>query len=157
MPTQIGTRMISPRGDHTRQAEESQVEFYGPDRNHPDNHRLEPDELLPYWPGGGRLMGDGQPLLIAPQDHTLRPVEQAGNGQLGFSGVARDGNNSPVGGMTVRLFRTADSSLVATVVSRADGSYNISTPYAGEDHFIVCHKSGSPELAGASQTTLQPW
>lgn len=165
MPSQIlnvGTGMYVgaglPFNSHiARQRELQAEEFYGVDTNYPDNSLVDQAALSPYWPGGGRFTGEGATLLIASPDHSPRKIATGGNSQLGFSGVTRDGNNSPVGGMTVRLFRTSDSTLVATTVSRYDGSYNVSTPYAGQDHFITCHKAGSPEIAGASQSTLQPW
>lgn len=155
MPQSLGT---SPNSWVTiyRQEEWQAAEFYGPDRRHLENWRIDQEAMSPYWPGGGRFLGEGQAMIVAPPDYTPRPVQQAGNSQLGFSGVARGLDNSPVAGVTVRLFRSSNSQLVATAVSRADGSYNISTPYAGENHFIVCHKSGSPEIAGASIATLVP-
>lgn len=154
MPSSQG---VSPNSFVTfYRQEELQHEFYGPDRRHLENSRLDQEAMSPYWPGGGRFTGEAAVLLIAPPDYTPRPVQQAGNSQLGFSGVTRGLDNSPVGGVTVRLFRSSDSRLVTTTVSRSDGSYNVSTPYPGENHFIVCHKSGSPEIAGASIATLIP-
>ena len=137
-----------------RQAE-SQVDFYGDDAdfsNSNDRTTAQSD----FWPGGSGMLGESAPLLIAPPDHSLRDLASGGNTSLGFSGITRDADNAPLGGVTVRLFRTVNSLLVASVVSAEDGSYAIPTPYQGEDHFIVCHKSGSPEVAGASVSTLEP-
>lgn len=136
--------------------EELQYEFYGPDRRHLENYRIDEEAMSPYWPGGGLMLGESQAMIVSPRDYTPRIADFGGNGLVGFSGVTRDLENSPVSGVTVRLFRSANSQLVNTVLSRSDGSYNVSTPYVGEDHFIVCHKSGSPEIAGASIATLEP-
>lgn len=132
-------------------------EFYGSDPSYRNNWRVDEAAFTPYWPGRSGLYAESQPLIVPPPAHSNPGLLEGGLGSLGFSGVTRDANNSPLGGMTVRLFRTSDSTLVGTAVSRYDGSYNMSTPYPGEDHFLVCHKSGSPEVAGASQSTLQPW
>lgn len=151
------TQGVSPNGMvNVARQEELQYEFYGPDRRHLENARIEQDALSPYWPGSGRILGESQAMIVAPPDYTPRTADFGGNGTMGFSGVARGLDNSPVGGVTVRLFRSSNSQLVNTAVSRADGSYNISTPYVGENHFVVCHKSGSPEIAGASIATLVP-
>lgn len=161
MPTQIvlGQTFIGI-GFWNKMEQQSELlteEFYGPDVNHPENCRIDEAAFTPYWPGRSGLYADAQPLLVAPPSHLNPGLVSGSLGSLGFSGVTRDANNSPIGKMTMRLFRTSDSALVGTAVSRYDGSYNMSTPYAGEDHFLVCHKSGSPEVAGASQSTLQPW
>lgn len=155
MPTSLGVAVNSMINMY-RQEEWQAAEFYGPDRRHLENWRSDEEAMSPYWPGGGGMLGEGQPLLISPSDYTPRTADFGGNGTIGFSGVTRDLRNSPVGGVTVRLFRSADSQLAAVGVSRNDGSYNIATPYAGEEHFLVCHKSGSPEIAGASIATLVP-
>lgn len=164
MPTQIiyGVQIyagIGP-GYMNRLRPQSELlaeEFYGRDPNHDDDWRLDGAAFTPYWPGRSGLYAEAQPLIVTPAAHTTPGLLAGGMHALGFSGITRDANNTPVGGMTVRLFRTSDSTLVATAVSRYDGSYNVSTPYAGQDHFIVCHKAGSPEIAGASQSTLEPW
>lgn len=130
---------------------------FGPDPNHRYDLRVDDEAFSPYWPGRSSLYGEALPLLVAPASHAQFGLIAGGNGCLGFSGVTRDGNNSPVGGMTVRLYRTSDSLLVQTVVSRADGSYNISTPYVGQDHFIACYKTDPPAKGGASLSNLQPW
>ena len=164
MPSQIISHGASFSGsgwalnDRLIVQEELQAEdVYSADLRHSENARIDQAAISPYWPGGGRMFGESQPLLVAPVDFSPRAIFTGSMNALGFSGITRDGNNTPVGGMTVRLFRTSDSTLVATAVSRYDGSYNVSTPYAGQDHFIVCHKAGSPEIAGASQSTLEPW
>lgn len=136
------------------QQAEAQVEIYGDDPRFDDNVRT--TNQCDFWPGSGRFMGESAALLIAPPDHSLRELATGGDTNLGFSGITRDINNEPVGGVTVRLFRTVDSLLIQTVVSAEDGSYAVSTPYQGEQHFLVCHKSGSPEIAGASVSTLEP-
>lgn len=142
-------------GKHFRQAE-LQHEFYGVDTNYPGSVRMGDEALTPFWPARGGMLGESQPMLVAPPDHS--PLDQAtgGNANLGFNGVTRDVNNTPVGGATVRLFRSLDGSLIHQVTSKADGAYDVSTPYAGEGHFLVCHKTGPPDIAGASVATLEP-
>lgn len=136
------------------QQAEFQADIYGDDTRFQDNVRR--THQSDFWPGRGGMLGESEPLLIAPPDHSLRELATGGNTSLGFSGITRDLNNAPLGGVTVRLFRTVDSALIASVVSAEDGYYAISTPYQGEDHFIVCHKSGAQEVAGASVSTLEP-
>lgn len=137
-----------------REQAEFQIDIYGDDPRFTENVRTTAQS--DFWPGAGRFFGESAALLVAPPDHSLRTLATGGNQSLGFSGITRDASNAPLGGVTVRLFRTVNSLLIASVVSAEDGSYALSTPYQGEDHFIVCHKSGAQEVAGASVSTLEP-
>ena len=115
----------------------------------------------PWWPYAGNLLGDvfsgggeGQIFNYAPW--WQEPWVRSGcNGRLGFVGYTRDQYGSTVGFCTVRCFNTATNELVSTVVSDGNGFYIATTPYA-DAHYLVVHKAGSPEIAGASVSTLTP-
>lgn len=113
-----------------------------------------------WWPAGSNLMGglDGVPentLLGSPARWTDPWYSLGSNGRLGFVGYTRDQYGSPLAGCTVRCFRTSSNELTAQVVSDDNGFYQATTPYA-DGHYLVIHKTGSPEVAGASISTLTP-
>ena len=76
--------------------------------------------------------------------------------RFGYRGITRDANNSPVGGVTVKCFRTADDSKTADdVVSDIGGNFVISTPHY-EAHYLVMRKSGAPEISGVTVSSQFP-
>ena len=114
----------------------------------------------PWWPNAGNLLagafgaGDGQIHNYAPW--WQEPWVRSGcNGRLAFVGYTRDAYGSPLGGVTVRLFRTSSDVLVAKVVSDANGYYTATSPYL-DAHYMVVHKTGTPDVAGASVDTIIP-
>lgn len=113
----------------------------------------------PWWPFRGAILGgwgfDGSVLLELGGKHSDTWRSFGTNGRLAFVGVTRDQYGSPLGGCTVRCFRTIGNELVSTVVSDANGNYVATTPYA-DGHYLVVHKAGPPDIAGASVTTLTP-
>lgn len=114
----------------------------------------------PFWPRCSSLMGgsDGvnENCFISLSPCAGDPWPASGcNGRLGFVGFTRDAFGSPVGGCTVRCFNTATNELVSQVVSDANGFYQATTPYA-DGHYLVVHKAGPPDIAGASISTLTP-
>ena len=116
--------------------------------------------VSPWWPAAGLLIGPGadagfDALAQVPAKHSDMWRSFGANGRLGFVGVTRDQYGSPLGGCRVRCFLTATTELVSDVVSDGNGNYLATTPYTGA-HFIVVHRSGSPDVAGASVDTLQP-
>jgi hypothetical protein len=114
----------------------------------------------PWWPRSGNLMGgwdgvaENQLMTVAPW--WGEPWTRSGcNGRLGFVGYTRDANGSILGGCTVRCFVTSTNELVSQVTSDANGFYIATTPYSTA-HYLVVHKTGSPDVAGASVDTLTP-
>lgn len=70
-----------------------------------------------------------------------------------IQGVTKDSGGSPLGGVTVELYRTLDDVKQDSTVSDAAGNYVLYTPYTGaETHYIVAFKS--PNLAGSTVQTL---
>lgn len=110
----------------------------------------------PWWPSQG-LFGDSGDVtpICSPCVYTCVWVLAGQNGRLAFVGVTRDAYGSPIGGATVRCFRAATDELTAIVTSDPAGNYIATTPYY-EAHYLVVHKSGSPDVAGASVATLFP-
>lgn len=116
----------------------------------------------PWWPsaGAGFLLGDAGDVNCL-YDKLRRYTDPwpntpgSCNGRLSFVGYTRDQYGSAVGFCTVRCFNTATNALVATVISDGNGYYIATTPYS-DAHYLVVHKSGSPEIAGASVSTLTP-
>ena len=74
--------------------------------------------------------------------------------RYGFAGVTRDVNGTAVGSCTVKLFRTADDSLIDTIVSDTSGNFLLGSAYYPEGHYIVAHKTGSPDIDGVTPNNL---
>jgi hypothetical protein len=111
-----------------------------------------------WWPAPGRDIGDasggGGILSGTGALFSVYPVAGA-NGRLALVGYTRDQYGSPLGGCTVKIFRTLDDSLQATIVSDADGLYSITTPYA-DGHYLIVYKAGPPDICGTTINTLAP-
>ena len=67
-------------------------------------------------------------------------------------GVTKDSVGSPLGGVSVDLFRTSTDVKVDSTVSDASGNYLLYTPYPGEYHYCVAYLT--PNLTGATVNTL---
>jgi hypothetical protein len=107
-----------------------------------------------FWPGGLGMDASGGELLSAVWSGQPEYASGA-SGFYGIAGVTRDVYGTVITGALVRLFRTSDSLLVATVVSDAvDGEFMLPTPYYPDAHYVVASKSGTPDVAGTSVQTL---
>lgn len=109
-----------------------------------------------WWPRGAGFMADGASgdILNASWWGDFDPAAGAAS-RYGFTGVTRDQYGTAVGSVTVNLFRTSDNVLQDTAVSNAtDGTFLLNTVYYPDTHYIVAHKSGSPDVDGATVNTL---
>lgn len=79
---------------------------------------------------------------------------EAGSASYGFVGVTRDQYGSPLGSVTVLLFRASGRLFITSTTSDASGNFTLATPYYPDAHFIVYQKSGSPDVQGVSVFTL---
>lgn len=108
-----------------------------------------------WWPGGGAVEGGDESALSAARWGDPW-VTSGSNGRLGFVGYTRDAFGSPLGGCTVRCFRTSTNELVSQVTSDTNGQYIATTPY-GDAHYLTVHNSTvTPAVAGASVDSLLP-
>lgn len=115
-----------------------------------------------WWPGSGFIGAASQSVnnynFLSWADPKTATISTSGtNSRLGFMGVTRDVNNSPLPGATVKLFLTADDSKVTPdVVSDAvSGQYVITTPFYAP-HWIKIKKAGSPDVQGVSVDNIYP-
>lgn len=105
------------------------------------------------WPRS-RLNGiDGAMAAVDFKPRQRALVRAGGNATRVYAGITRDTNSAALGGMTVKLFRTATDEKIAEMVSDANGNYALVTPYADE-HWIVTRKAGSPNVSGVSDYTI---
>lgn len=111
----------------------------------------------PWWPNRNQLVGDmGLDVGLLEAEYYEPEITKGMNSRFGYQGVTRDVNNSPLGGCTVKCFRTADDAKTTPdVVSGADGSFIISTPYY-EPHWLRMSKSGSPDVQCTTVSTSYP-
>jgi hypothetical protein len=108
------------------------------------------------WQPSGGLIGDLEADVGVMSSRSWSWFYQQGGASTGFGfrGVTRDVYGSPLGGCTVQLFRTADNVLVDTLVSDPSGNFILRSSYYPDTHYIVSHKSGSPDVDGATVNTL---
>ena len=111
----------------------------------------------PWWPGSGFLGDYAADISVLKSWWVEQPeITRGTNSRFGYQGTSRDVNNSPLGGATIKLFLTADDTKVATdVISQADGTFVISTPYYAP-HWLRMSKSGSPDLQCTTVSTSYP-
>ena len=113
----------------------------------------------PWWPRTGNLFGGfngGEDWLIGAGARYSETWTKSGvNGRMIFLGYTRDVYGSVLPSCLVKLFRTADNVLQDSGASDVNGLYRLTTAYY-EAHYLVIHKSGSPEVAGATISTLLP-
>lgn len=107
-----------------------------------------------WWPANDADYGGTIGVMGASVWGDYNPVAGA-NGRLALTGVTRDQYGSPLGGATVKVFRTSDDSLQSTAVSDANGVYLITTPYA-DGHYLTVYKVGPPDICGTTINTLAP-
>lgn len=108
-----------------------------------------------HWPRGDSILGDfGDVQPLQPLRWSDPEMESGSQTRMGVVGVTRDVYGSPLGGVTVRLFRTSDNVLVDTIVSDPSGNYLLGTPYYPDTHYVVAQKSGSPDVQGVTVNTL---
>jgi hypothetical protein len=77
-------------------------------------------------------------------------------GRFGFLGVTRDVNGTAVGGVTVKLYHTADDTVVCSTVSDPLGNFGVTTQFYPDAHYMVAYKSGAPDIEGTTANTLIP-
>lgn len=93
-------------------------------------------------------------IFESPYGEMWEPIAGASS-RYGVSGITRDIYGSPLGGVTVKIFKTSDDSLVSKIVSDANtGAYIVTTPYYPDTHYIVTYKAGTPDVFGTSPNTL---
>jgi hypothetical protein len=112
----------------------------------------------PWWPRSG-FFGDTSTdigVLDATSLGFETPeVTHGSDGRLMISGYTRDAYGSPIGGCTVKLFRTFDDSLQSVAVSDPNtGFYQLTTPFYPDTHYVMAYKAAVPDIAGATVNTL---
>jgi hypothetical protein len=123
------------------------VAFVDP-MDHPGSFRDE------WWPSDDMDAGATLGVRGRASWGEVYPVSGA-NGRLALVGYTRDAYGAPLGGCTVKAFRTSDDSRQATVVSDANGLYTITTPFA-DGHYLIVYKAGPPDICGTTTNTLAP-
>jgi hypothetical protein len=71
-----------------------------------------------------------------------------------ISGITKDASGSPLGGCTVRLYRTSDDAMREVVTSDANGAYTFSAINDGASYYCVAYKASGPDVAGTTVNIL---
>lgn len=114
----------------------------------------------PHWPKSGGFVGDGAvdvAVMQAVRGFDDPEISSGTNSRYGFAGVTRGVYNSPVGGVTVKLFRTSgdyEDVKMDEVISDPQGNYFVSSPYYPDAHYCVMYKIGTPDIFGTTENTL---
>jgi hypothetical protein len=115
----------------------------------------------PWWPGGSRVDTPDDACLAAINWSTPEQFEPKGGGtnsRFGISGVTRDVSGTPLGGVTVKLFRTTGDLYkdvkIDETISDPFGNYTVSTPFYPDPHYLVMYKVATPDVFGSSANTL---
>ena len=108
-----------------------------------------------WWPGATELLDTADGPNIESEIRWGCYDQAAGaSSRFGFTGVTRDQYGTAVGGCTVKLYRTSDDALLDSQVSDPSGNFLLSTAYYPDTHYIVAHKTGSPDIDGVTPNTL---
>lgn len=114
-----------------------------------------------WWPRGNAIIGgeggglDTCDFLSKPPEWGDMWIKSGANGRFAWVGITRDQYGSPLGGCTVRMYRTSTEEQVCKVTSDPNtGLYYATSPY-NDAHFIVVHNPAGT-LGGATSTTLLP-
>ena len=72
-----------------------------------------------------------------------------------ITGITKSISGTPIGGCTVKLFRTSDDAKLATTTSDGSGNYAFTvTGGATTTYYVLAYKPGSPDLAGTTVNTI---
>lgn len=114
------------------------------------------DQRSPWWPGGHGFVGDRavdvgveRGVWFAQPD-----ISRGAAMRYGFIGVTRDAYGAPLGGVTVKLYRTSTDEMVSTAVSDPLGNYAVTSGYYPDGHYVVMYKSGTPDVFATTANTL---
>jgi len=108
-----------------------------------------------WWGKPGRQFAGSEVALLESPYVEMVESSSGASSRYGVSGITRDIYGSPLGGVTVKIFKTSDDSLISTIVSDANtGAFIVTTPYYPDTHYIVTYKTGSPDVFGTSANTL---
>lgn len=108
------------------------------------------------------LVGDGVPNRILFE--MILDRESGSASQHRIVGQTQDSNGNPLGNVVIKGFLTnayayaglAANAFVAQMTSDPGGYYEFWTPYAGQQHTLVCYFSASPDRTGESVNSLVP-
>lgn len=70
------------------------------------------------------------------------------------NGLTTDVFNAPLPGATVLVFAAGTDTLVQSVVSDAQGNYDVAVYSEGTTYKVYAKKAGSPNVFGASDDTI---
>lgn len=103
-------------------------------------------------PGQPSIFTPGLSPLGAPR-FTIPAPPRLGDVKA-ITGTTRDSTGVALAGVTVRLVRTADNSVVDQQVSDASGVYRFISANGSDLYYIEAYKAGSPDVAGTTVNTL---
>lgn len=107
-----------------------------------------------WWPRSGCVCDGadvGSPTAVAWGAYD---IAAGASSRYGFVGVTRDQWGTEIGSCSVLLFRTSDNALIDSTTSDPSGNFLLNTPYYPDYHYIVAHKTGSPDVDGVTPNTL---
>lgn len=108
-----------------------------------------------YWPGAAELFDTADGPSIEQEVRWGWYDQAAGSSsRYVFRGVTRDQYGSAVGTCSVLLYRTSTNVLIDSATSDPAGNFELTTTFYPDTHYIVAHKTGSPDIDGVTPNTL---
>jgi hypothetical protein len=110
----------------------------------------------PWWPGASGLgaVFDGTDVVVPPPAWSRYDINTGAVSRYGMTGVTRDQFGTPLGGCTVKLYRTNTDEVVSSMTSDSAGNYLVTTPYYPDRHYIVIYRAGFPDVYGTTVNTI---
>lgn len=71
-------------------------------------------------------------------------------------GTTLDAVGNPLGSVTIQGFLTVNDQYIGQTVSDSGGYYELPTPSAGAQHYLVAYKNGTTDVAGTTVNTIVP-
>ena len=108
--------------------------------------------------GGGNGDAEMFPLRNSPNQYAPFSCDGAGTQSIKWiKGQCLDVSGNVAAGAIVQCYRTSDDLFTGEVnANSTDGTFDVPTPYAGVNHYLVAYKPGSPDIGGTTVNTLTP-
>ena len=98
---------------------------------------------------GRHRRGMGPPMLGSAF------IQQHATPRIIITGITKDSGGAPIGGCTVKLYRTSDDVMVLSTISDGSGNYTFAPVNRGVQYYVVAYKAGAPDVSGTTLNTLE--
>lgn len=113
------------------------------------------DQVRTTWPSSQLLGGWANDLIVEPRAYdSLQFYKWSGSTRwVQIAGITRNASGVPIGGVTVKVYRTSDDLELMSTVSADDGAYQVATNESFQC-YLVAYKAGAPDVEGTTRNDL---